>query len=126
MSLKFEASQPIYLQIMSHIRRQLVTGVKKPGERIESVRELALEYGVNPNTMQKALSELEREGYFHSERTSGRSVTADVSAIEELKALELEKAIGTFINEMKELGIPCEALPEMLNKYLNNREEDSK
>ena len=125
MSLKFEASQPIYLQIMSHIRKQLITGAKKPGERIESVRELALEYGVNPNTMQKALSELEREGYLHSERTSGRSVTTNVSSIEKLKALELDKAIGTFINEMEELGVSCEILPEMLRKYLDNKGEDA-
>ena len=126
MSLKFEASQPIYLQIMAHIRKQLVTGVKKPGERIESVRELAVEYGVNPNTMQKALSELEREGYLYSERTSGRSVTNDVSVIEKLKVLELDKAIGTFIREMEKLGVSVEELPEMLERYLDNREDDNK
>jgi len=122
MGLKFEANQPIYLQIMSNIRKQIASGIKKPGERIESVRELAIFYGVNPNTMQKALSELEREGYLFSERTTGRSVTTDTSLVEELKTLELNKVISTFVSEMKELGISKESLLEILKEFLINME----
>jgi len=105
---------------MSHIKKQLISGAKKHGDQIESVRELALLYGVNPNTMQKALAELEREGYLHSDRSSGRSVTCDVSAIENLKNFETNKTIGTFIKEMAELGIGKDALLKKLEQYISN------
>ena len=74
MSWNFSNDVPIYLQIMEHFKVQIASGKLEVGDKIQPVRELALEAGVNPNTMQKALSELEREGYLESQRTSGRFV----------------------------------------------------
>ena len=67
--------RPIYLQLMERIQTDIVSGKYKPGEKLPSVRELALDAAVNPNTMQKALSELERIGLVYSQRTSGRFIT---------------------------------------------------
>jgi DNA-binding transcriptional regulator YhcF (GntR family) len=105
------------------MKRQLVSGFLKPGERVAPVRELALEYGVNPNTMQKALSELERAGYFVSERTSGRCVTADGALIERLRELEHDAVMGGFVEQTDALGIPREGLCERLSDYLLKHQE---
>ena len=123
MKLIFDPNLPIYLQIMAHMKRQLVSGILKPGERVAPVRELALEYGVNPNTMQKALSELERAGYFVSERTAGRCVTADGALIEGLREMEHEAVMGGFVEQTDALGIPREGLPERLSDYLLKHQE---
>ena len=72
---KFNDEQPIYQQIISQIKERIVAGEWKAGSKLKSVRELALEAGVNPNTMQKALAELEREGLVYSQRTAGRFVS---------------------------------------------------
>jgi DNA-binding transcriptional regulator YhcF (GntR family) len=124
MNVKFDTSQPIYLQIMAHIRKQLVRGVIQPGDKISSVRELAIEYGVNQNTMQKALAELERDGYLHSQRTAGRNATTDIALIEKLKTMEFTRAIDVFVKDMAELGVALETLPEMLKEYLNRKEDN--
>ena len=73
--------RPIYLQLMERIQQDIVSGVYKPGEKIPSVRDLALDAAVNPNTMQKALSELERSGLVYSQRTSGRFITEDAGML---------------------------------------------
>ena len=75
MEWRFSNEAPIYQQIMEQIKAMIATGVLTSGDKLPSVRELAVEAGVNPNTMQKALSELEREGLLCSKRTSGRFVT---------------------------------------------------
>ena len=80
--------RPIYLQLMERIQQDIVSGVYKPGEKIPSVRDLALDAAVNPNTMQKALSELERSGLVYSQRTSGRFITEDAGMLKELKRNE--------------------------------------
>ena len=67
--------RPIYLQLMERIQQDIISGIYKPGDKIPSVRDLALDAAVNPNTMQKALSELERSGLVYSQRTSGRFIT---------------------------------------------------
>ena len=74
MDWKFTDDAPIYQQIMNIMKRQIASGELKAGQKLSSVRELALEAGVNPNTMQKALAELEREGLVYSQRTAGRFV----------------------------------------------------
>ena len=76
---------PIYAQLIRQIRAGIVSGAFSPGERLPSVRDLAMEAGVNPNTMQRALTELERDGLVYSQRTSGRYVTEDRAAIAEAR-----------------------------------------
>ena len=99
---KFNDEQPIYQQIISQIKERIVAGEWKAGSKLKSVRELALEAGVNPNTMQKALAELEREGFVYSKRTSGRFVTDNKELIEnERKNLvkdNVKKTLDTLIN----------------------------
>ena len=74
--------RPIYLQLMERIQQDIIAGVYKPGDKIPSVRDLALDAAVNPNTMQKALAELERNGLVYSQRTSGRFITEDEETLE--------------------------------------------
>ena len=85
MPWNLDDNRPIYLQLMERIQQDIISGVYGPGDKLPSVRELALEASVNPNTMQKALSELERSGLVHSQRTSGRYITRDEQMLKQLK-----------------------------------------
>lgn len=111
---QYDPGIPIYTQIMRRIKRRILTGGWGPGERIPAVRDLAVEFGVNPNTMQRALSELEREGLLFSERTSGRFITQDAALIEETRRQMAEEAIEAFLKDMKELGYTKAALRQAL------------
>lgn len=96
--------RPIYLQLMERIQQDIVSGVYKPGDKIPSVRDLALDAAVNPNTMQKALSELERSGLVYSQRTSGRFITEDAKMLSDLKKKLAFEHIQTFFQKMRQLG----------------------
>lgn len=96
--------RPIYLQLMERIQQDIVSGFYSPGDRLPSVRELALEAAVNPNTMQKALSELERSGLVYSQRTSGRFITEDETMLKQLKSQLAEEHIRDFFEKMRQLG----------------------
>ena len=85
MAWNLDSDRPIYAQILERIQRQIVSGEYAPGTKIPSVRELAAQAGVNPNTMQKALSELERSGLVVTMRTSGRVVTEDMEMIKQIR-----------------------------------------
>ena len=102
MSWNLSKERPIYIQLVEQIKLQILSGHYRPGERFPSVRELATEAAVNPNTMQKALAELEREGFVYSKRTSGRFVTDNKELIEkERKKLvkdNVKKTLDTLIN----------------------------
>ena len=101
----FDNSLPIYLQIMDKIKLKIISGKYRSGEKLPSVRELAQEAGVNPNTMQRALFELEREGLIFSVRTSGRFVTEDEQLIGALRHnLAMEK-ISEFFESLKALEL---------------------
>lgn len=100
--------RPIYLQLMERIQQDIVSGFYSPGDRLPSVRELALEAAVNPNTMQKALSELERSGLVYSQRTSGRFITEDETMLKQLKSQLAEEHIRDFFEKMRQLGFQTE------------------
>ena len=100
--------RPIYLQLMERIQQDIVSGVYSPGDRLPSVRELALEAAVIPNTMQKALSELERSGLVYSQRTSGRFITEDETMLKQLKSQLAEEHIRDFFEKMRQLGFQTE------------------
>ena len=104
MDKKLAENMPIYVQIMNKIREAIASGELKPGERVPSVRELAQDFEVNPNTMQRALTELEREGLLVSERTAGRFVTKEIGLIEDAKIQMAQKAADDFCREMAALG----------------------
>ena len=104
MDKKLSENMPIYVQIMNSVKEAIAAGEISPSERIPSVRELAQDFEVNPNTMQRALNELEREGLLVSERTAGRYVTDDKELIEELKNEMAARTADRFRKEMGALG----------------------
>ena len=101
----FNNERPIYLQLVEEIRVELVSGKLKSGERLPSVRELALTVKVNPNTMQKALVELENEGLVYTERTNGKFVTTNKQLIEKVKKELAEEKVNNYLNDMGNIGI---------------------
>lgn len=118
----FNNDKPVYVQIIDEIMMRITSGVYKPGERIPSVRELAEEARVNPNTMQKALYEIERDGYLISLRTSGKYVTEDVQLIQSFRDSRAEKTIAMFAAEMERLGISKEETLEKLRDYCSGEQ----
>lgn len=108
MNIKLDDNIPIYLQIMNIFRRLMVSGELKAGDRVPPVRELAKDFGVNPNTMQRALFELEKEGLVFPERTTGRFVTNDTGLLDKLRAREAADATEAYWQQMKSLGFSKE------------------
>jgi len=115
-SYNFDNERPIYVQLVEKIRLDIISGKLKSSERIPSVRELALEARVNPNTMQKALVELEEEGLLYTERTNGKYVTDNKKLIEKIKKELAEEKVSIFLEDMKNIGIESD---EIIN-YLKN------
>ena len=104
MNWKLNEDSPIYIQLMEQIKAGIVSGEFPPGERLPSVRELAAEAGVNPNTMQRAFSELERENLVLSQRTAGRFVTTDETTIDQTRRELAGQYIRGFLSAMEALG----------------------
>ena len=105
MKWRLTGDRPIYSQLVEQLERGILTGEFPPGSGIPSVRNLAIEAEVNPNTMQKALAELEAHGLLHTHRTAGRTVTEDKEMIENLKKNLAIAQIDTFFDGMKSIGI---------------------
>lgn len=114
MKWTLEANRPIYPQLLEQLQMGVISGIYKPGEKLPSVRELAAEAGVNPNTMQRALAELERNGLVRTQRTTGRFITEDYSMIEELKRNIALANITDFLNRMEQLGYRREEILQMI------------
>ena len=104
MAWQFDNERPIYTQLLEQIRFLIISGLYPAGSKLPSVRDLASEASVNPNTMQRALAELERSGLIYSQRTSGRFVTEDVVLIKQMKESIGKENILTFLHEMEQLG----------------------
>ena len=104
MSWSLDDARPIYLQLEDIIKSKIIAGIYKPGQKLPSVRELAAEAAVNPNTMQKAFTELERTGLIVTRRTSGRTVTEDTALIEQVRSELAELQISQFLTRMQHLG----------------------
>ena len=116
MAWNLDSDRPIYSQILERIQMQIAAGIYEPGEKIPSVRELAADAGVNPNTMQKALAELERRNLVVTLRTSGRVVTEDLNMIRETKNQLAKEQIDDFLKRMQALGFEREDILIMLKK----------
>ena len=122
---QYDTNLPIYLQLMEQIQLWIVTGRWRAGERIPGVRELALECGVNPNTMQRALSELERAGLLYSERTAGRFVTRSEERIEEIRHEMAAGLIRDFLVSMERMGYRREQILSQLNQEMDRKTDIS-
>ena len=114
MPWNLDSSRPIYLQIIERIQMDVITGRYQPGDKLPSVRDLAQEAAVNPNTMQKALSELERSGLIYSQRTSGRFITEDKELIHQMQKELAAAEVSAFVAHMKQLGITPEEIRQLL------------
>ena len=123
MKWNLDSDRPIFSQIIEIIQRDIVSGTLEPGEKLPSVRNLAADASVNPNTVQRAFSELERMGLVYSQRTSGKFITEDVGMIEEMKKEMARTLIGSFLRDMEQLGFTKdEALA--LTKKAGEEEQD--
>lgn len=105
MAWALDSGRPIYAQIIERVQLDIITGHYKPGEKLPSVRDLASEAAVNPNTMQKALSELEQSGLLYTQRTSGRFITEDTELIQRIKTTLATMQVREFIHKMRQIGL---------------------
>lgn len=122
MPWNLDSSRPIYLQIIERVQMGIITGRYQPGDKLPSVRDLAQEAAVNPNTMQKALSELERSGLIYSQRTSGRFITEDKELIHQMKKELAAAEVSAFVAHMKQLGITPEEIRQLLAETIEEEE----
>ncbi|HIX71541.1 MAG: GntR family transcriptional regulator [Clostridiales bacterium] len=118
MSWNLDSSRPIYTQIVERIQLDIIAGKYQPGARLPSVRDFASEAGVNPNTMQKALAELEREDLVHSERTSGRFITEDTAMIEKMREELATTQIRDFFEKMQQMGFDTEKTIALIERIM--------
>ena len=123
MDWTFNNDMPIYTQLVDKIKLSIVSGQLPPGEKLSTVRELAAEAKVNPNTMQRAFQELEREGLVFSQRSNGRFVTEDMEVIMEAKKAMAQTYIRSFVESMEQLGYTGE---EIISRIKGEKEEDKK
>jgi len=104
MTWDFTPDRPIYLQLQEQMKLNIVSGRYLAGDKLASVRDLSIEAAVNPNTMQRALAELERDGLVFAHRTSGRFVTEDVEVIAKMKSELAAEIVNSFFGKMEEIG----------------------
>lgn len=117
MEWKFSDDVPIYLQIIEMMKTDIVSGKYKSGDRLPAVRDLAMEAGVNPNTVQRAYAELERQGLVQSERTSGRFVSIDEKKIQELRKDLSEQSIREFFAKLRKLGMEDRTIKDAVKRW---------
>ena len=118
MEWNFKNGIPIYTQIVDEMTMRIASGAYKPGEKLPSVRDLAMDAGVNPNTMQRALSELERQGLVFSERTSGRFVTKEDDVLKTLHERLAKKYFEEFADKLRKIGMKGEEITGAVRRWL--------
>ncbi|WP_341282144.1 GntR family transcriptional regulator [Paenibacillus sp. FSL H8-0537] len=123
MPIEFDNNQPIYIQIMNYIKQQIISGKLNPGDKIDSVRELAVELQINPNTIQRTFQELEREGIVETRRGLGRYVTSEEAAIVSIKKEMAADLLGRFIQGMRDLGFKQEDIVAIVSEAVSKEEQ---
>lgn len=118
MRWKFENDRPIYIQIVEQVKTFIISGEYSAGERLPSVRDIAAESGVNPNTVQKALAELENSGLVRTNRTSGRFITDDEELIKKMKTEYAEKTISEVCKSLLKLGFNSTQITKLVEKNM--------
>lgn len=124
MGWRFNNDRSIYLQLVEQISNRIATGFYLPGGRLPSVRELAAEAEVNPNTMQKALAELERQELLFSQRTAGRFVTEDTGRILKMKKQAARGAVDAFLKQMENLGLSETEIIELIREAREEKKDE--
>ncbi len=121
MTYKFSNDKPIFVQIFEQIQSEIVSGKLKEGEKIPSVRQLAEEYKVNPNTVQKSLGLLEDKELVYTDRTNGKFVSHSKNLISENKEIIIENKIKSFFEEMQNLGYSEKEIIKLIKKREKNK-----
>ena len=116
MEWRLDDDRPIWQQLTQQLTRRIITGGYPPGSRLPPVRELAAQAGVNPNTMQRALAQLELEGLARADRTAGRLVTQDAAALEAARLREARSVVQGYVQAMSALGYSRERAVELLKE----------
>ena len=117
MGERFDMSRPIYAQIVERLKAKILAGVYPPGGHLDSVRDMAAAAGVNPNTMQRALAELERTGLVYTQRTAGRFVTEDAAVIDSAKQELAHQQVGAFLRRMERMGYDREQTAQLVRSW---------
>lgn len=116
MKWEFDNDRPIYVQIVEQLKIRIITHTYPPGSKLPSVRDLSMETKVNPNTMQKALGELESAGLIYTQRTNGKYVTDDVHIISKEKEALIEEYMQAFLQDMTRLELTTEEIISYIRK----------
>ena len=116
MNWNITAGRPVYVQLVEQLELALVAGEFPPGSRIPPVRELAADAGVNPNTMQRALAELEARGLLETQRTAGRTVTGDVEKIAQTRRALAQTLVHHFYHQAAALGLTKAEIAALLEQ----------
>ncbi|KGE16896.1 GntR family transcriptional regulator [Paenibacillus wynnii] len=124
MTIEFDNNLPIYIQIMNYIKGEIVTGKLKPGDKVLSVRELASELQINPNTVQRTFQELEREEIVETRRGMGRYVTSEEAKIMKIKKEMASDVLDRFIRGMKELGFEGEEIVTVVAESIRRTDKE--
>ena len=123
--MDFDANKPIYLQIVERIKAQIINGNYSPGEKMPSVRDFVAQMAVNPNTMQRALAQLESEGLIYTERTSGRFVSLDDKTIKTTKDEQARNITKKYVQEMQALHYSLAEINTLVSEsYTNDPKEE--
>lgn len=120
---EFNASKPIYMQLADRINRLIVSKELKAGQKLQSVREMAISYNVNPNTIQRTYSELEREGILETRRGQGTFVTEQEDRLSQLRGKLKDEQIQTFVQVMREMGYSSDEIISGLQDHLNKMDK---
>ena len=116
--MEYDSRTPIYLQVIDRIRKRMVQGEIRPGDKLPSTRALALEYGVNPNTAARIYNEMETMGLCYTERGLGTFMTQDESVIWQLRRDMADQMIRQFVNEMSALGFSPEEMKKAIDEEI--------
>lgn len=122
--MEYNTSSPIYLQVMKDLKKKMIKGKLRPGDKMPSSRDLAVLYKVNQNTAARIYRELEAEGYCYTKRGIGTFVSEAEDMIKELKKETAEQLVGTFLGEMKDLGYEREEIVEYISIYKEEESDD--
>ena len=123
MKWEFKNGIPIYLQIIAQIKVMIASGELRAGSKIPPVREMAVEAGVNPNTMQRALTQLEQEGLLYTQRTAGRFVSEDKNVMKELRKAMSEQYIADMFHNLEKMGMDKQEIIAAVKNYGEDKGE---
>jgi len=114
--MKYEANEPIYLQVVNAIKLDIINGKISPGDKLPSGRDLAVIYTINPNTSARVYQELEAQGICYTKRGMGTFVTEDLEVIKESRNLMAKETLNKFLTSLTKLGITKEEAIDMINE----------